>query len=77
MRKHSSIPLIDECINIIQAQQLANHPDEVQAIAGRRKALYMRMTRIYNRCKDHPLLRDDHDKLRDAMLLAYKQARWL
>ena len=77
VRKRSSIPLIDECIDLIQAQQLANHPDTPQQIADRRHALYMRLLRLYNRYKDHPLLANDRNKLRDAILLAYRQARWL
>ena len=75
VRKRSSIPLIDECIDLIQAQQLANHPDTPQQIADRRKALYMRIKRLYLRYKDYPQLIDNPDELRKAILLAYRQKR--
>ena len=73
--KRSSVPVINECIDIIQSQQMDNHPCELQQIADRRNALYHRVKRLYNRYKDHPLLREDTDKLRDAILLAYRQER--
>ncbi|MBQ7647712.1 MAG: hypothetical protein IJS92_01370 [Paludibacteraceae bacterium] len=40
-----------------------------------RKALYMRIKRLYLRYNDHPQLIDNPDELRKAILLAYKQKR--
>jgi len=44
-------------------------------VKDRRKALYMRIKRLYLRYKDHPQLIDNPDELRKAILLAYKQRR--
>ena len=75
IRSHSSVPVIDECIDEIQQQQILNHPTTPQQLADRRKALYMRIKRLYLRYKDHPQLIDNPDELRKAILLAYKQKR--
>ena len=44
-------------------------------VKDRRKALYMRIKRLYLRYKDHPQLIDNPIELRKAILLAYKQKR--
>ena len=44
-------------------------------VKDRRKALYMRIKRLYLRYKDHPQIIDNPDELRKAILLAYKQKR--
>ena len=75
IRSHSSVPVIDECIDEIQQQQILNHPTTPQQLADRRKALYMRIKRLYLRYKDHPQLADNPDELRKAILLAYRQRR--
>ncbi len=54
---------------------MRNHPTTPQQLADRRKALYMRIKRLYLRYKDHPQLIDNPDELRKAILLAYKQKR--
>ena len=75
IRSHSSVPVIDECIDEIQQQQILNHPTTPQQLADRRKALYMRIKRLYLRYKDHPQLIDNPIELRKAILLAYRQKR--
>ena len=67
--------IIDECVNVIQRRQMRVHPKDLQCIADRRKALYMRIKRLYLRYKDHPQLIDNPDELRKTILLAYKQKR--
>ena len=75
IRSHSSVAVIDECIDEIQQQQIRNHPTTPQQLADCRKALYMRIKRLYLRHKDHPQLIANPDELRKALLLAYKQTR--
>ena len=75
IRRHSKHPVIDECVNEIQREQIRKHPNDLQRIANERRALYDRIRRLYNKFIDDPELRLSDNKLRTAILREYYEKR--